>query len=158
MSKYIFFCMEACQSRKLQSSLPLSPRDLQRISDFLLYLFGYEQRSKKSGLRQAAALQTLALLRSFVVTVCLTLKKKEFLKNHHYLTMMAKISRTTWQCGCNQYFCQMTIVVARERDAFIPFLAFPEKRAKRKRRLLWKAHSLSLNIDIALCLLFFGRA
>lgn len=87
--------MEACQSRKLQSSLPLSPRDLQRISDFLLYLFGYEQRSKKSGLRQAAALQTLALLRSFVVTVCLTLKKKEFLENHHYLTMMAKISKTT---------------------------------------------------------------
>lgn len=39
--------MEACQSRKLKSSLPLSPTDLQRISDFLLYLFGYEQGSKK---------------------------------------------------------------------------------------------------------------
>jgi len=26
----------------------------------------------------------------------------------------------------------MTIVAARERDAFIPFLPFPEKRVKRK--------------------------
>lgn len=59
------------------STLSLSPTDLQRFLNFLLYLCGYERRSKKLGLHKAVALQILAVIRSFVVTGYLTAGKKE---------------------------------------------------------------------------------
>lgn len=43
------------------STLSLSPTDLQRFLNFLLYLCSYKQRSKKLGLHKAVAPQILAL-------------------------------------------------------------------------------------------------
>lgn len=86
--------METCQSRKAKSVyLVIVTHRSAKILNFLLYLCGYQQRSKKLGLHKAVALQRLPLIRSFAVTGYLTAGKKEILKCYHYLTIIEKFSK-----------------------------------------------------------------